>query len=154
LSKTLAERFWAKVDISGDCWNWTAYKNGQGYGRIIVDGKVRFAHRVGYEMEVGPIPDGMVIDHICHNEACVKPSHLRACTLKQNNENRPQVTRTASGHRGITWHKASGKWYARITHNYQVIRLGLFDDLDEAKTAIVDKRLELFTHNDLDRTAA
>lgn len=149
--KTLEERFWSKVEKSEGCWNWTAHKNGQGYGRFMLDKKVRFAHRVAYELAVEPIPEGMSIDHMCHNESCVKPAHLRLVTQKQNNEHRPQEGRSSSGIRGVSWHKRTKRWHARVSHYGVVHFVGGFSDVEEAKAAVIAKRNELFTHNDIDR---
>jgi hypothetical protein len=82
------ERFWSKVDASGDCWMWTAASAGKGYGKYSVssNGKTWYplAHRHSYEILVGSIPDGMVLDHLCRNRKCVNPDHLEAVTQKQN----------------------------------------------------------------------
>ncbi|TBO59895.1 HNH endonuclease [Streptomyces kasugaensis] len=55
-----------------------------GYARISVDGERQYAHRVSYEAFVAPIPDGLVIDHLCRNRGCVNPEHLDAVTQRVN----------------------------------------------------------------------
>ena len=148
----LSTRFWSKVDKSGDCWLWTAGTFGTGYGAFGIDGKMHSAHRVAYELENGPIPPKLVIDHICHTPKCVRPSHLRAATVKQNLENRGGLdANNTSGVRGVHWNKNAGKWQARVKHEDKLIHIGYYADLNEAKEAAVAKRNELFSHNDLDR---
>ena len=80
----LAERFWSKVDKSGDCWIWTAGKSKDGYGRIGVCGAARLAHRIAWIMERGNIPDGMTIDHLCRNRACQNVQHMELVTNREN----------------------------------------------------------------------
>ena len=72
-------RFWKKVDKSGDCWIWTATtKNGvkNGYGQFRYNGKIVIAHRFSYAEKFGPIPDGMFVCHSCDMPSCVNPDHL------------------------------------------------------------------------------
>lgn len=66
------------------CWIWLLKCNWLGYGRVWHAGKHRFAHRVFYEMLVGPIPPGLVIDHRCRVRCCVNPAHLEPVTEREN----------------------------------------------------------------------
>lgn len=90
LGKTLEERFWSKVNKNGPlgCWVWTASLDLNGYGQFIVmrgsRGYPRLSHRVAWELLQGPIPNGLVIDHLCRNRACVRPDHLQPVTNKEN----------------------------------------------------------------------
>ncbi|MBA4019174.1 MAG: HNH endonuclease [Pirellula sp.] len=83
------KRFWSKVEkIEGGCWIWTAGKVAGGYGHITFrrDGKQvdQLAHRLAYQLLVGPIPEGLEIDHLCRNRACVNPEHMEAVTSRVN----------------------------------------------------------------------
>jgi hypothetical protein len=83
-------RFLAKIDTSGECWIWTGSNNGRGYGQFHKTGpdgrRQRYAHRLSYELFVGPIPDGMTLDHRCERGAngCVTPMHLRPMSMGDN----------------------------------------------------------------------
>ena len=77
-------RFWRHVDDSGDCWEWKGTKDRKGYGQFTVNKKHFFAHRWAYEALVGPIAEGMVVDHLCRNRACCNPSHMEIVTPVEN----------------------------------------------------------------------
>ncbi len=146
---TVEERFWSKVDKSGDCWLWTGTKR-DGYGSFVLDGKAPGSHRIAWEWLVGPISEGLFLDHMCHNRACVNPSHLQIATSQMNNENLsgPQKNST-TGVRGVS--KIRNKWTAKVKHAGTSFHLGLFETLHEAEVAAIAKRNELFTNNLLDR---
>lgn len=84
---TVAERFWAKVDKSDvdGCWLWTGARDKLGYGRFSPQaGAHRSAYAVAYRLVVGPVPDGLELDHLCRNHGCVNPAHLEPVTHKEN----------------------------------------------------------------------
>jgi hypothetical protein len=80
------ERFEAKVLCSGfdECWYWIASADTSGYGHIRLDGKLVKAHRASYEHFVGPIGEGLQLDHLCRKPACVNPKHLEPVTEREN----------------------------------------------------------------------
>lgn len=151
------ERFWAKVDKTGDCWLWTGSLVKNGYGVFSIGRKRILAHRISYEWEYGEIPAGMQIDHRCFSHSCVRPEHLRVVTKKQQQEHMPGARgNSKSGVRGVYWHKGPGgrfpAWVAKVTHDKKEHFVGRFQTLEEAEAAVIAKRLELFTHNDVDRS--
>ena len=82
---TPAERFWYFVTKTDTCWLWTGQLNESGYGRIVDSGTHRvFAHRFAYELLIGPIPDGLPLDHLCRVPSCVNPAHLEPVTTRTN----------------------------------------------------------------------
>lgn len=76
-------RFMAKVDLRGECWLWSG-ATAKGYARFYHSGKPRQGHRVSYEHFVGPIPEGLDIDHLCRVRSCVNPAHLEPVTRREN----------------------------------------------------------------------
>ena len=86
-TKTTEQRFLARVIIPKDlskCWEWQACKNARGYGRIGVNGKIYYAHRISYLMFNGPLNADCVICHNCDNTSCVNPNHLKQGSQKDN----------------------------------------------------------------------
>ena len=156
ISEQDEDRFWSRVDMldPGGHWLWTGGINSSGYGRFCCNGNYLLAHRLSYRLSLGEFPDGNDIDHqpTCP-KACVRPDHLRSCTHKENAENRAgaQANNYTSAVRGVTWNKKNGKWQAQIKHHQKYYYIGLFSDLRDAEDAVIKKRNELFTHNDVDR---
>lgn len=141
------ERFWSKVTKAADCWEWIASKNGDGYGQFYMSGKMYRSHRVSYSIKNWPIPTGMEIDHICHNRGCVRPSHLRLATRKQNAENvEGAQVNSQSGVRGVHWLEDRKQWRAQVQHFNRLVYVGAYDRLEDAERAVTAKRRELFTH--------
>lgn len=81
LMERLSEKY---VEDAAGCWLWTAAVGGGGYGYLWAHGRVARAHRVAYELHVGPIPEGLDLDHLCRNRLCVNPEHLEPVTRSEN----------------------------------------------------------------------
>lgn len=130
--ESLLIRFWAKVDKSGGpdaCWLWmgASYygkskssltskgkprrKSEVRYGSFRISSKpkkTRSAHQISYEIHNGPIPEGMVIRHMCHTGICVNPAHLRVGTVAQNNQDMRDAGREA-------WGRGEEIWTSKLT---------------------------------------
>lgn len=100
--RTVEDRFWTKVDrrfAVGACWLWDGSTGSSGYGQVQHNGRVQAAHRVSYELFVGPIPKGMFILHQCDVKKCVRPDHLRIGTREENAREAVDRGRMATGDR-------------------------------------------------------
>jgi hypothetical protein len=82
---TAMDRILRRVTYDYGCWTWGGALINTGYGLVSVNGVRRLVHRVVYESEIGAIPDGMHIDHLCRNTRCCNPIHLEAVTARENN---------------------------------------------------------------------
>jgi hypothetical protein len=80
----LGARLWSQVTKTDACWLWTGYLNHQGYGTLWDGEMVAGAHRVAYRLEVGAIPEDLVLDHLCRVRNCVNPAHLEPVTSAEN----------------------------------------------------------------------
>ena len=76
-------RFWSYVSKTDNCWEWKGYSQ-KGYGCFRKGDKVLRAHRYAYELLVGKLTDGLVLDHLCNNKKCVNPQHLEEVTNPEN----------------------------------------------------------------------
>lgn len=158
LTERDARRFFAKLAVRGtsDCWEWTASRVRNGYGRFgIGERVVVLAHRVAFALGFGIDPGTAQVDHTCHNRACCNPLHLRLTTHKQNAEHlKGPHADNASGVLGVCWDKQKARWMVRASSHGQTVFGGYFIDIQEAESAAIALRLRLFTHNDKDRRAA
>ena len=84
MKRTMEERFWAKVKKTDNCWEWTAHKLFNGYGRFSINKKPDYSHRVSWLIEHGEYPTGKHVLHTCDNPGCVRPEHLVLGTMSDN----------------------------------------------------------------------
>ena len=109
------DRFWSRFDKSGECWLWTG-PTWNGYGK---SGQ-GWTHRLAWEIENGPIPEGMTIDHLCRTRLCGRPSHLEPITLAENlRRGAAAITACPQGHPyddANTYRTKSGHRKCRACH--------------------------------------
>lgn len=99
----LPQRFVDKVELHpSGCWLWKGWTLSDGYGSFNVDSRKIKAHRFSYEGLVGPIPEGLHLDHLCLVKACINPSHLEPVTpgenVRRSHEQKGPKTHCTHGH--------------------------------------------------------
>lgn len=88
---SLEDRLMARVIMipESTCWHWTGCIDRDGYAKMSTKNRPTMVYRISYELFVGPIPEGMVIDHICRQRDCVNPKHLEVVTSRENTMRSP-----------------------------------------------------------------
>jgi len=126
-----------------DCLNGIKWHYDKGYAarNVWVNGKRRitYMHRI-----IMNTPVGLDTDHINGNKLDNRRINLRVCTSKENQRNKILPSNNSSGYKGVSWHKATGKWDARIKINGATIHLGLFVNKEEAAHTYNKAALKLF----------
>ena len=138
-----------QTDRSGDCWEWQGWKRA-GYGMIYSDGAKRTVHRLAYELENGPIAEGLEIDHKCRNRGCVRVSHLQAVPRHVNAQNLSAQRNNRTGFRGVFLHRSRTgevRYGARATANGKHYSGGHYRTAEEANEAAIRLRNRVHVNN-------
>ena len=115
MTRTATERFRGHVSVTDECHLWTASVGTSGYGQFFYGGTMVGAHRVAWTLANGPIPEGLVIDHLCRVKTCVNPAHMELVTSGENTR-RAMRTHCVNGHEFApenTYTPSDGKRYCR-----------------------------------------
>lgn len=97
-----------------ECWHWggKAKPDKYGYMRCQRNGKTRYRHRIEYEKVNGPIPPGLVIDHLCRNRQCLRPDHMEPVTISENVKRGKRDRKTCKN--GHEWKEGSYREYDKV----------------------------------------
>lgn len=120
MTSRLPLRFESKVERTDTCWLWMGATNSKGYGCWSVDGVSQLAHRVAYQTLVGPIPEGLTIDHLCRVKVCVNPAHLEPVTMLENIARAAEQDRPANCPYGHEY--TAENTYVKVRPNGQINR--------------------------------
>lgn len=136
--------FMNRTKRQGDCLVWTGFIDWGGYGKISNPGGSTLAHRYAWERVHGSVPEGLFVDHICHNRACVNVEHLRLATRSQNAQHRSGVDarNKSSGVRNV--YRNGNKWIVRMQIEGSLRSFGNFDTIDEASEVATSVRQNYF----------
>ena len=119
-----------------------------GYRGVKIDDRYELTHRVIFKEFHGFIPDNHQIDHIDGDKTNNRISNLRAVTQQENSENQHNPHKDGmSGHKGVSFHKASGRWQAAIMNRGKQIYLGLYESSEKAANAYAEAAALIHTHN-------
>lgn len=112
-------RLMEKVNIQTDgCWLWTGCRIPAGYGQLWIGDRMYMAHRVAYELFVGSIPEGLVIDHLCRVTGCVNPAHLEVVTYAENTRRGTNAAVIAANRAAKTHCKAGHPFFGSNVYSH------------------------------------
>lgn len=135
-----ADRFWGRVNKTEGCWEWRGPLHKLGYG-LVGHANLK-AHRVAWELTNGPVPEGLLVRHMCHNPPCVRPDHLKLGTQKDNMADMyaagrgRKATGTDNGNGKLTDEQVaeirSRYVFRKVTHRMLAAEYGVSESLVEA----------------------
>ena len=117
-------------------------KNSNGYYTVVINGKMKYLHRLVYEHFNGPIPTGLQVDHMNNVITDNRISNLQLLSHKDNSRCRLKQKNNTSGVAGVYWHKQHKKWRAQIKINGKLKYLGLFEQLEAAHQAYLQAKIK------------
>lgn len=140
------ERFAALTQWREGCLVWTGRTTTNGYGSFSLGGRRVRSHRYAWERVNGPIPDGLVIDHVCHNPLCVNVDHLRLATHSENLQNRQGARHGSStGVRNVyPVGGAKPSFKVMVRHGGKLHYFGSYSTAKEAAAVAERERARLF----------
>ena len=119
------------------CWLWAGSLSGNGYGAIQYRGRQVVAHKLSYEAHVGPVPEGLELDHTCRLRCCVNPAHLEPVTRKTN------IRRSSLVGRGAGKAQSEKKFCPR-GHKYTEDNTRLYRGSRQCRTCHRDREREKY----------
>lgn len=117
----------------------------QGYRLCCVDREYVLAHRLAWFYVYGVWPS--IIDHINQDKDDNSIANLREVSISENRQNVARYKNNTSGHKGVHWFKANGKWQAQIKHENKRYHLGFFEDIEDAVSAYAAAAARLHKFN-------
>jgi hypothetical protein len=151
--RSLEERLWEKVDRRGpdECWNWLGAISTHGYGEIRINQPrtMVLAHRLVYELCIGPIPENMLVCHRCDHKICCNPNHLFLGTSQDNIDDMWQKGRGKVHHQSINFGSTHGAAklteekvleIRRLSGQYPTSLLGLMFGVSQSNISAVINR--------------
>jgi hypothetical protein len=136
--------YW-RVDPNTGCWEWQGSRNPQGYGHVNYGGKTWLAHRLMHVGQIGEIPDGWVVMHLCDNPPCVNPNHLRAATYTENvrdmfDKGRANVARGSRNGSSALDEFSVGAIRVLLEHGYQHRHIARWFGVGKSTVARIGRR--------------